>query len=234
MVRPLVIKIQIGPWTAWCGTVAVLMAGLPAQLGSETLTLNTYYPSPLGVYRRIITTGTGNMHTVLARDDARVGIGNVTSPSYKLHVQGDVYADGGWLRVNGDRGWYNETHAGGVYMQDSTWVRTYNSKSFYSPATIRADGDMRAPIFYDQNDPSYYANPNGWSRMWGIQPSCYWRPFGNSGWTYCNDTGNERAVNFDYTGGFFTIPYGAMTTGTNLYQITWPTTGNMLCCRIHE
>ena len=65
----------------------------------------------------------------------RVGIGN-TTPAYKLHVSGDIYADGGWLRVSGQQGLYFETYGGGWHMSDSTFVRSYNSKSVYSGSGI--------------------------------------------------------------------------------------------------
>ena len=42
----------------------------------------------------------------------------------------DVYSNG-WLRTVGQTGWYNETYAGGMYMIDGTWVRTYNTRKFY-------------------------------------------------------------------------------------------------------
>jgi hypothetical protein len=57
-----------------------------------------------------------------------IGIGT-ESPSYKLHAIGDIYADGGWLRVSGNQGLYFETHGGGWVMNDSTWIRNYNDKS---------------------------------------------------------------------------------------------------------
>ena len=47
-----------------------------------------------------------------------VGIGR-TPNTYKLEVEGDIYANG-WLRTMGWRGWYNETYGGGIYMTDST------------------------------------------------------------------------------------------------------------------
>jgi len=60
-----------------------------------------------------------------------VGIGT-TGPSYKLHVMGDIYADGGWLRTSGSAGWYSESYGGGWYMIDNTWIRTYSSKSVWT------------------------------------------------------------------------------------------------------
>lgn len=64
-----------------------------------------------------------------------VGIGT-TSPSRKLHVAGDILASNGWLRTNGNQGWYNESYGGGIYMEDSTWVKVYNNKHFQCKGTI--------------------------------------------------------------------------------------------------
>lgn len=35
-----------------------------------------------------------------------------------------------WFRSVGNSGWYSETHGGGIYMTDSTWVKVYNNKKF--------------------------------------------------------------------------------------------------------
>ena len=55
----------------------------------------------------------------------------------------DIY-NNGWYRSHGNRGWYSQTYGGGIYMVDTTWVRTYNNKSFYSPGTIQAGGNVIA------------------------------------------------------------------------------------------
>lgn len=46
-----------------------------------------------------------------------------------------------WFRSTGSTGWYSQTYGGGWYMSDSTWIRTYGSKSIYqSTGQIRTDG----------------------------------------------------------------------------------------------
>lgn len=72
---------------------------------------------------------------------------------------------GGWHRSYGDAGWYSQTYGGGIYMTDTTWVRTYANKAFYVNNTIRADGDLRSPIFYDQDNTGFYVDPNSVSRV---------------------------------------------------------------------
>lgn len=46
---------------------------------------------------------------------------------------------GGWHRTYGATGWYNNDYGGGMYMSDTTWVRTYGGKQFYCDSVIRAD-----------------------------------------------------------------------------------------------
>lgn len=50
---------------------------------------------------------------------------------------GTVYLNN-WIRTVGACGWYNETYDGGLYMIDSTWIRTYNGKKIHIP---NAEGD---------------------------------------------------------------------------------------------
>ena len=61
----------------------------PRFLGSETMTLTTYYPAPYGAYSSLMTTGgaVGGavLNTLLARDQGNVGIGTPT-PASKLSV----------------------------------------------------------------------------------------------------------------------------------------------------
>lgn len=46
-----------------------------------------------------------------------------------------------WFRSTGPTGWYSQTYGGGWYMIDSTWIRTFGSKSVYQDTgQIRTDG----------------------------------------------------------------------------------------------
>lgn len=46
-----------------------------------------------------------------------------------------------WFRSTGSTGWYSQTYGGGWYMTDSTWIKTYGSKSVYqNTGQIRTDG----------------------------------------------------------------------------------------------
>lgn len=68
-----------------------LVLGVPFELGSETVTLTTYYPAPSGVYTRMITTD----NTFLARDAGRLGVG-LTNPGAKVSVNGNAAIGAGY------------------------------------------------------------------------------------------------------------------------------------------
>lgn len=61
---------------------------------------------------------------------------NTTSGSEQLNV-------GGWVGTVGNTGWYNITHGGGWYMQDTTYIRNYNSKHVYITGRLGVDCELR-------------------------------------------------------------------------------------------
>ncbi len=70
-----------------------------------------------------------------------VGFGN-TAAAYKLDVTGDGHFTG-WVRTDGTNGWYSQTYGGGWFMQDTTWLRTYGSKSIWtSSGVLGSDGGL--------------------------------------------------------------------------------------------
>ena len=46
----------------------------------------------------------------------------------------------GWFRSTGATGWYSVSYGGGIWMTDSTWLRTYGGKNFYCDAETRTNG----------------------------------------------------------------------------------------------
>lgn len=70
---------------------------------------------------------TGNADTV---DGYHASSFHINSYSNDMTAN-KAYADD-WFRSTGSTGWYSQTYGGGWHMQDTTWLRTYNSKSVYA------------------------------------------------------------------------------------------------------
>ena len=112
---------------AWTGANNLTNEFSITAENSNKLTLNTS-----GGDIALMPDGSGN-----------VGVGT-TSPSYKFQTQGDIYANGGWMRVSGNQGLYFESHGGGWYMSDGTWIRTYGNKNIYhNTGVMRTDGTFQ-------------------------------------------------------------------------------------------
>ncbi len=95
------LTITIGKREARVLLAAALVAAVPYLLFSETLTLSTTYPSPAGIYKKLIATG----EAILGRDGGNVALvpasnagGSVViggaAPTAKLSVAGGVSASG--------------------------------------------------------------------------------------------------------------------------------------------
>lgn len=64
-----------------------------------------------------------------------------TSPSTSTSPTFSTAYTSNWFRSTGSTGWCSQTYGGGWYMSDSTWIRTYGSKSVYQDTgQIRTDG----------------------------------------------------------------------------------------------
>ncbi|HNT97867.1 MAG TPA: hypothetical protein PKK31_06350 [Elusimicrobiales bacterium] len=164
----------------------------PAMLGSETLTLTTYYPAPYGGYARLLTTD----ETLLARDGGNVGIG-VTTPGVKLDVAqnaamrvGRAYLSSGGDYVHlANNEWYNGGSwqpTGGVGAliqltgQNINFYRHDGAKNHTLSATIDKDGILSGlcrRVNYStaggtcanyERVVGYYPNPAGAPAIYGI------------------------------------------------------------------
>ena len=109
----------------------------------------------------------------------------VYSPSYGIHFWAQATTDWGMSFAGNTNGslslWQNhqstrriylyfDTGGSGLLTNTGNWGVRQNYDGGASPGGTLygswiSDGDHRAPIFYDSNDTSYYANPNSFSQM---------------------------------------------------------------------
>lgn len=68
----------------------------------------------------------------------------------EFRVNNQLYLDNGWFRSQqAGTGWYSEPHGGGIYMQDSNWVRVYGGKGFLVQSNLRIESTSPTIECYD-------------------------------------------------------------------------------------
>ena len=111
--------------------------------GSQSGGPDASRPMTMSLSTGDITFGTNvNCAGTLAVTGAVAITGVLTTPAQATFNAG-LLANS-WLRSSGQVGWYSETYGGGIYMIDTTWVRTYGSKAFYVANEIAATGNITA------------------------------------------------------------------------------------------
>ena len=93
------------------------------------------------------TSGAGDdMFNVLRNGTSNYNLfwnGNMEA-SNTLRVGNQIYLNGGWFRTQQSGcGWYHEVHGGGWFMQDNTWIRTYNGRGVLVAGPGGSTGDIR-------------------------------------------------------------------------------------------
>lgn len=99
-----------------------------------------------------------------------VGIGT-TSPSQKLDINGNLALAGkeainssdSWFRLNPSNAFTSGTYIPGFFRADGGIAS--GGIGSLGAGTIHANGQVRAPIFYDYDNTGYYSDPNGTSRL---------------------------------------------------------------------
>lgn len=128
---------------------------------------------------------------------------------------GETYT-GGWFRTTGDSGWFSEKWGGGLYMTDSTWVRVYNGKSFYSSGEIRGNrltSEGRATV-------GEYLQLNGVAAAGnGCSPNGLVGRTSAGAILSCKDgiwQGSSENGSYQYLGGFVNQYNGYNSTGSTI------------------
>lgn len=94
--------VRMGPRMIKGAVAAALLFTAVPELGSESLTLSTYYPAPSGIYTKMITTA----EAYLARDGGNVLVGAsaVTGTGAKLYMPNGDMLWGNRSRLQTDQG----------------------------------------------------------------------------------------------------------------------------------
>jgi hypothetical protein len=101
-----------------------------------------------------------------------------------------------WFRSSGTTGWYSESYGGGIYMIDTTWVRTYNNKRFYS-----AGGYSGNVNYGSYGSMSVYGQNNGWYGIAFPDEATHWMSSVNG--QYFGTYRNNNSWNFYVFNGTF-------------------------------
>lgn len=105
----------------------------------------------------------------------------------------------GWFRSSGNSGWYNQTHGGGIWMDESTTVKVYADKNFSTGGSITAGGAVYA---------------SNWLRTYG---NAGWYSETHGGGMYMDESTTVKVYQNKnlYTAG--TVTAGLFSSGGTIY-----------------
>ncbi|AXF79008.1 shufflon system plasmid conjugative transfer pilus tip adhesin PilV (plasmid) [Erwinia tracheiphila] len=92
------------------------------------------------------------MHTAIDMgsndlNNAKAVNGETGSFSNTVTAENDIKSKSGWLITGTGKGWLNEAHGGGLYMDDNDWIKSVNGKGISTTGqlkggTVRSDGRL--------------------------------------------------------------------------------------------
>lgn len=92
------------------------------------------------------------MHTAIDMgsndlNNAKAVNGETGNFSNTVTAENDIKSKSGWLITGTGKGWLNEAHGGGLYMDDNDWIKSVNGKGIYTSGqlkggTVRSDGRL--------------------------------------------------------------------------------------------
>jgi len=119
---------------------------------------------------------------------------NAVNNASTVTASGDIKTTGGWIVTHDSKGWMNDTHGGGFYMDDDSWVKSVNNKGISTGGqmkggTVRADGRLSGGEFLQLDSvvaTGGACDHNGLRAFdsLGIPQSCQnqqWQPVGSAG-----------------------------------------------------
>ncbi|MDX6770855.1 MAG: hypothetical protein SF051_15075 [Elusimicrobiota bacterium] len=151
------LDLRLGATAKRTALAAALLLSVVPELGSESVTLSTYYPAPSGVYTNMITTG----NTYLARDGGNVGVGT-SGPTAKLHVNGTTTL-GGNVAVNGsavalDVSQNTAIRVGQSYLSSGGNYMHLANNEYYNGGAWVASGGAGALLQFSGQQVAFYTH----------------------------------------------------------------------------
>ena len=125
-----------GPNATWNSYLYVGAGGNTISANrAQVISTNGNLHLDAGVGQNIYIANYNGSNTFMQTGGGNLGVGT-TSPSYKVHAAGDIYANGGWMRVSGNNGLHFESYGTGIHA-------------------VQADGGQYGSV-------STYGNVGGW------------------------------------------------------------------------
>lgn len=132
---------------------------------------------------------------------------NAVSNASTVTAGSDIKTTGGWIVTQDSKGWMNETHQGGFYMDDDNWVKSVNNKGISTGGqmkggTVRADSRLSGGEYLQLDSvvtTGATCDRNGLLSFdaLGIPQSCQgqkWQPVGSAGSISRAATNNFQTV----------------------------------------
>lgn len=215
--KEITFKIKFNRHQATALFALFFLAWHPAFLGSETLTLTTYYPAPYGGYVSLLTT----QQTLLARDAGRVGIGTA-APADKLGIAGGgIDISGGGITI--DNGQTIQSR-GRLHVTGTELLYILNRSGVVIGREWGGNGNLSV-----QGDVGVGGSLSG---------LCTYRTLSTTGWHSTGCAFNETMMGIQHTGWVQEYACAGVGTGTDrdkvcIAGVKWVgLAGRMLCCRI--
>jgi len=147
------------------GVVRFRVNGAGSAIASADMRAPIFYDSANTAYY-VDPAGTSNLSGI-TMDGTLTG---VTGRFAKNQTAGNYTTAALWTESYGTTTTGIAFHISGIVGK---FLEMRTDQILYWPGTMNADGDFRAPIFYDSNNTAYYVNPASTSYMSTIQGSQY-------------------------------------------------------------
>lgn len=206
-------NVATGAWGGWSSNtrdfgISCTTEHIAIALSSEVLGTAMQESDRLYRYRVNGRPDLNRMHTDI--DMGKNSLNNAKAVNAQTAtIENDIRSTSGWLITQNGKGWLNETHGGGLYMDDRHWIKSLNGKGIQTQGqlkggTVKAEGRLATGEFLElgkQATAGSACAPNGLMGRDNIGAllSCQngrWTPGGALQQKACMQIGNQQGRDF--------------------------------------